>query len=150
AEQMRFARLFGRISRQGAIQKASSGTTYVSNTRSDGTFGVGELLFHSDQCYYDYPMKAIMLYGIEVPQSGGETLFASTSRAYTRMPEGLKRRIENASVRHHFDYGALHYGDAKRKEVEAVKISAVHPIVSRHPQSGVPILMVNAQTVDRI
>lgn len=151
AGQVQFARRFGRMSRQGAIQKASGGgVTYVSNARSDGTFGVGELLFHSDQCYYDHPMKAIMLYGIEVAQDGGETLFASTSRAYARMPESLKRRIERASVRHHFDYGALHYGEAKRAEVEALKISAVHRVVSRHPQTGAPILMVNAQTVDRI
>lgn len=151
AGQVRFARLFGRISRQGAIQKASGGgATYVSNTRGDGTFGEGELLFHSDQCYYDHPMKAIMLYGIEVAQDGGETLFANTTRAYARMPEGLKRRIDRASVRHHFDYGALHYGETKRAEVEALKISAIHRVVGRHPETGAPILMVNAQTVDRI
>lgn len=149
-EQLRFARRFGRISKQGAIQKAAKGSTYVSNTREDGTFGVGELLFHSDQCYYDHPMKAIMLYGIEVAENGGDTLFASTSRAYSRMPDALKRRIKDASVRHHFDYGALHYGEAKRSEIEALKISAVHRVVSRHPQTGAPILMVNAQTVDRI
>jgi alpha-ketoglutarate-dependent taurine dioxygenase len=95
-------------------------------------------------------MKAIMLYGLELPESGGETLFANTSRAYLRMPEALKLWIEKLSVRHHFDYGALHYGDIKRKEIEAFKISAVHPVVGRHPDSGVPILLVNAQTVDRI
>ncbi|MGH7003074.1 MAG: TauD/TfdA dioxygenase family protein, partial [Alphaproteobacteria bacterium] len=132
-QQVRLARRFGRISRQGAIQKAAAGTTYVSNTRGDGTFGVGELLFHSDQCYYDHPMKAIMLYGIEVAAKGGETLFANTSRAYERMPAALKRRVEKLKVRHHFDYGALHYGDDKRKEIEATKVSAVHPVVGRHP-----------------
>lgn len=150
AEQLRFAHLFGRISRQGAIQKAASGTTYVSNTRGDGTFGVGELNFHSDQCYYPYPMKAIMLYGVEVAQEGGETLYANTSRACERMSAALRSRIEGREVRHHFDYGALHYGDAKKKEIEATKVSAVHPIVGRHPASGLPILMVNAETVDCI
>jgi len=150
AEQLRFAHLFGRISRQGAIQKAAAGTTYVSNTRGDGTFGVGELNFHSDQCYYDHPMKAIMLYGVEVAAEGGETLYANTSRAYERMPAALKARIEPLKVRHHFDYGALHYGETKKKEIEATKVSAVHPVVGRHPASGLPILMVNAETVDCI
>ena len=149
-QQVRFARHFGRLSRQGAIQKAAPGATYVSNTRADGTFGVGELLFHSDQCYYEHPMKAIMLYGIEVAARGGETLFANTSRAYRRMPDELRRRLQGLTVRHHFDYGALHYGDAKRKQIESLTVSAVHPVVERHPETGLPVLMVNAQTVDRI
>ncbi|MCW5772012.1 MAG: TauD/TfdA family dioxygenase [Rhodospirillaceae bacterium] len=150
AQQLRFAHLFGRLSRQGAIQKAATGPTYVSNTRADGTFGVGELLFHSDQCYYPHPMKAIMLYGLEVPAEGGDTLFANATRAYARMPEALRQQIDGLSVRHVFDYGALHYGDAKRQEVQAVQVSAVHPVVSRHPDTGQPILVVNPQTVDRI
>jgi alpha-ketoglutarate-dependent taurine dioxygenase len=150
AQQVAFAQRFGRLSRQGAIQKAAAGATYVSNTRADGTFGVGELLFHSDQCYYDHPMKAIMLYGIEVAAEGGETLFANTSRAYTRMPSNLRQRIDPLQVRHQFDYGALHYGADMKNDVEAVKVAAVHPVVGRHPATGAPILLVNAQTTDRI
>jgi alpha-ketoglutarate-dependent taurine dioxygenase len=150
AAQVRFAGLFGRLSRQGAIQKAAAGATYVCNTRADGTFGVGELLFHSDQCYYDHPMKAIMLYGLEVAAVGGDTLFANTSRAYTHMPAALKRRIEGLTVRHHFDYGALHYGAEIKKDVAATKVSAVHRVVGRHPATGAPILMVNPQTTDCI
>lgn len=149
-QQVQFAERFGRLSRQGAIQKAAAGATYVSNTRADGTFGIGELLFHSDQCYYEHPMKAIMLYGVEVTTKGGDTLFANTSRAYQRMPAALKARIEGLKVRHHFDYGALHYGVDMKKEVAATKVSAVHPVVGRHPATSAPILMVNAQTVDRI
>jgi alpha-ketoglutarate-dependent taurine dioxygenase len=81
---------------------------------------------------------------------GGDTLFANTSRAYTHMPAALKRRIEGLTVRHHFDYGALHYGAEIKKDVAATNVSAVHRVVGRHPATGAPILMVNPQTTDCI
>lgn len=151
AEQERFAQYFGKFSRQGAIQKSAAGATYVSNVRDDGTFGKGELLFHSDQCYYPYPMKAIMLFGLEVPRgAGGETLFANTAAALRRMEPALQARLKNLRVRHEFDYGAVDYGARKAGEVQRFVATHTHPIVARHPWSDQDILMVNRATAVEI
>lgn len=150
AQQIRFSAWFGRPSRQGAIQKTAAAVTHVSNVRADGTFGVGELGFHADQTYFEFPMKAIMLYGIDVPARGGDTIFASATRAYARLPPALQARIAGLRARHHFDYGALQYGAAKKAEVAALKVSAVHPVVNAHPVTGAPILFVNPSNTDRI
>ncbi len=149
-QQIRFSALFGRPSRQGAIQKTAAAVTHVSNVRPDGTFGVGELNFHADQTYYDYPMKAIMLYGLEVPALGGDTLFASSVRAYERLPDALRQRIAPLRVRHHFDYGKLQYGAEKKGQVESLKVSAIHQVVEPHPHTGAPIIVVNAENTDCI
>jgi taurine dioxygenase len=149
-QQVRFSAMFGRPSRQGAIQKSAAAITYVSNVRADGTFGEGELPFHSDQTYYDHPMKAIMLYGIDVPEKGGDTLFVNVNRAYRRLPEALKARLATLKVRHHFDYGALQFGSEKKKQVESLKVSAIHDVIEPHPATGAPLIMVNEANVDRI
>ena len=134
AQQLRFALYFGKISKQGAIQKTAPATTYVSNVRSDGTFGKGELGFHSDQTYYAHPMKAIMLYGLEVPAKGGETLFVNTAAIVSSLTAEQRREFDALEVLHEFDYGALDYGTDKKKEVQALKVSAVHPVIACHPK----------------
>ncbi len=143
AQQLRFALCFGKISKQGAIQKTAPATTYVSNVRSDGTFGKGELGFHSDQTYYAHPMKAIMLYGLEVPAKGGETLFVNTAAIVSSLTTAQQREFDALEVLHEFDYGALDYGTDKKKEVQALKVSAVHPVIARHPWSDAQVLMTN-------
>lgn len=145
-QQLRFALTFGKISKQGPIQKVAPDVTFVSNTRSDGTFGKGELSFHSDQCYYAHPMKAIMLYGLDVPTAGGETLFVNMAEVVASMPEALRRELESLKVRHELDYGQLDYGAEMKKNVAPSVIAAEHPAIARHPWSGQMVLMSNAYT----
>ena len=49
--------------------------------------------FHTDHSNYAAPPKATVLYGIAIPQSGGDTEFASVQAAYDDLPEPTKRRI---------------------------------------------------------
>lgn len=150
AQQARLARYFGRFSRQGPVQKTSSDITYVSNTRADGTFGKGELLFHSDQCYYPYPMKAIMLYGVEVAQRGGHTLFTHTGRVLNRLPPATVALLERSQVRHQFHYGDVDYGQGVDAKVEKITVSHVHPAIAPHPWSDQRIVMISQATATEI
>ena len=150
AQQARLARYFGRFSRQGPVQKTSSDITYVSNTRSDGTFGKGELLFHSDQCYYPYPMKAIMLYGLEVAQRGGHTLFSHTGRVLGRLAPATVELLARSQVRHQFHYGDVDYGQGVDAKVEKITVSHVHPAIAAHPWSEQRIVMISQATATEI
>ena len=48
----------------------------LSNSTPDGIAGEGALLLHSDFCFMEHPLKALLLYGVEIPEEGGNTLFA--------------------------------------------------------------------------
>ena len=56
-------------------------------SRNGGTF------WHSDVAYRERPAKATLLYAIEVPSEGGDTLFTDMTRAYEELPSELRRRL---------------------------------------------------------
>lgn len=142
-QQISFACVFGKISRQGPLQGISSDATYVSNVRKDGAFGDVELHFHSDQAYFEFPMKAIMLYGIEVPTAGGETLFSSAAAARAAMSPDMLQRIGNQRVQNRFDYGRIVLNDEHHNRLASHAEEFWHPVLAIHADSGLPIHMVN-------
>jgi alpha-ketoglutarate-dependent taurine dioxygenase len=150
AQQARLAQYFGRFSRQGPVQKTSQDVTYVSNTRADGTFGKGELLFHSDQCYYPHPMKAIMLYGVEVASKGGHTLYTNTSRVLERLSSATVQTLQSCQVRHQFHYGDVDYGQGVDAKVEKITVSHTHPAIAHHPWSDQRIVMISQATATEL
>src|SRR3546814_18394891 len=68
----------------------------MSNVDKDGNFDpVGasrRVGWHSDLCYETIPAKAPLLHSIEVPDRGGDTLFANRHMAWETMPEALHQR----------------------------------------------------------
>src|SRR5512141_863199 len=58
--------------------------------------------FHTDYSYLEVPARATMLYSIEVPKKGGDTLFANQYAAYDDLPPDLKRRIDPLVALHHY------------------------------------------------
>ena len=148
-DQLRFAELVGPISRRSpAMQKAKA--AYVSNSRADGILGQGELYFHSDNTFFVHPLKAIGLYGIEIPPTGGDTLFANCAAVYAALPEALRRRLDGLSSYQLFDYD----GDYAKRSVEegtpANAPRAIHPLVWTDPDSGTRALFLSEHTTVRI
>ena len=144
--QVRFAETFG------VPVKNSSGRTFstknpsvmlVSNIRQDGkpigALPDGEMHFHTDQCHQAIPAKATMLYAIEVPSRGGNTLFANAYTAYETLPESIKHRIAGRRALNAYTTDttlrSANYDDAKS--------SCWHPVVRTHPATGRKALYVN-------
>ena len=98
--------------------------------------------FHTDYSYLEVPARCTMLYSIEVPGKGGDTLFADQYAAYEGLPEAMKRRIEGLVALHH--YGNRDDLDESSRTVASVltgeqekRMSWVrHPVVRRHPVTG--------------
>ena len=63
---------------------------YISNRRENGKFvdqlPEGEMQFHIDQCYTPTPPKATILYAMNIPSAGGDTLFSNNYLAYGAFP----------------------------------------------------------------
>ena len=53
--------------------------------------GVG---WHADMCYMPLPAKATLLHTIEIPEEGGDTLFANMYMALAEMPQALRDKID--------------------------------------------------------
>src|SRR5205814_1319046 len=98
--------------------------------------------FHTDYSYLDVPARATLLYSIEVPKKGGDTLFADQYSAYDDLPAAMKRRIDPLVALHH--YGNRDDLDKSSRTVASVlteeqenKMSWVrHPLVRLHPITG--------------
>ncbi|NKC11577.1 MAG: TauD/TfdA family dioxygenase [Gammaproteobacteria bacterium] len=110
----------------------------VENGRAKGSLGNSELVWHQDMSYNELPPKASLLYGIEVPETGGETLFHSLYTAFEALPEELKARIAGLTCKHDAtrnSSGQLRHGYAESYSNEE-RPGAIHPMVIRHPGSG--------------
>ncbi len=57
---------------------------------------------HSDISYKARPSRATVLYALEVPAEGGDTLFADTVAAYEALPAELRRRLDGRSALHDY------------------------------------------------
>ena len=120
--------------------------TVLSNIVVDGAFkgalGNSGLVWHQDMSYNDEPPKASLLYALEVPGEGGDTLFYNLYKAYETLPADLKTRIQGVSCKHdatRSSSGELRHGYAETYS-DAARPGAIHPFVIRHPASGKPAL----------
>lgn len=105
--------------------------------------------WHTDHSYDQIPALGSLLYARELPPLGGDTLFASTCRAYDTLSDGLRQTLQGLravhSSRHVFGaQSAYVQGTGGRLGNSGAAIQdAVHPVVIRHPLSGRPCLYVN-------
>lgn len=153
-DQTRFAKHFG------DIQPIRSAThilgddqqfMHVANQEVDGKPGIlpeGEMQFHNDQSYYERPAKATILNAIEIPATGGHTLFMNTVKAYDALSDDMKVRLDGLSVLNIYDYDTnpTIKGDSIRADAPQFE----HPAVIRHPGTGERALFVSRLMSDHI
>jgi taurine dioxygenase len=146
-DQVRLAERFGplALSHTRRFTTANPAVMLISNIRENGrqigALPDGEMQFHSDQCYMEKPAMASMLYAIEVPSAGGNTLFANAYTAYETLSDETKRRIDGRKAIHAYDYD-----DASMKRGTRIKDGVphfAHPLVRTHPATGRRALYVN-------
>lgn len=146
-DQVRFGERFGppAISHTQRFTTGNPAVMLISNVRENGqligALPDGEMHFHSDQCHQERPAMASMLYSLEVPSRGGNTLFANAYLAYENLPASIKAKIEGHKALNAYDYdnAATRRGTRLREGVP----SYWHPIVRTHPATGKKALYVN-------
>ena len=146
--QTRLANLVGRTSQRerNRTKIASKDNQYVSNVRPDGIFGKGELTLHMDQLFLEEPLKALILYAVEIPETGGDTIFADSMAAYDSMPDALKARINGLNCRHTRVYDAALSKDWNVVDGADHAPSTLHPMARTDPRSGRKALWANELT----
>jgi len=117
----------------------------LSNVVIDGKpTGLGDAgtYFHTDYSYLAVPARATILYSLEVPAEGGDTLFADQYAAYDGLSDTMKAQLEPLVAIHH--YGNRNDQDERSRTVASVLTSeqkakmplVTHRIVRAHPVTG--------------
>jgi len=105
-------------------------------------------LWHSDMSYVEEPPMGSILVARELPPYGGDTIFANMYLAYEMLSDGMKKLLEPlkgvsvsnlpkvvATRKERFKAGA-------KVESETV-LTATHPVIRTHPETGRKLLYVN-------
>src|SRR5438132_11496413 len=97
-------------------------------------------MFHHDMIHAEVPSKATLLYSVEIPSTGGNTLFASGYAAYDTLDAAVRDRLEGRKALHHYNYGSTIRGDDRG--IEAFS-ECVHPVFRSHEDTGKKAVYVN-------
>jgi taurine dioxygenase len=108
--------------------------------------------WHSDTTYLPQPPRATLLYALETPTHGGDTLFANTAAAYDALSEAMRALVDklvgvnSASLKVTGGRRKLHspIGGMKVHDTEkADELEAEHPVARTHPGTGRKALYVS-------
>lgn len=94
--------------------------------------------WHSDSSFLPNPPSYTILVPKDVPELGGDTMFASQYLAYERLSDGMKRMLDGVRAFHRGTTMAAAAGaDDSGEKPQS------HPVVRTHPDTGRKALYVN-------
>src|SRR5499427_3501323 len=124
--------------------KILPGIMLISNIRENGepigALPDGEMMFHHDMIHKEVPSKGTLLYSVEIPSQGGNTLFASGYAAYETLDPAIRAALEGKRAIHHYNYGSTQRGDDRGTEAFN---ECVHPVFRTHEETGRKAVYVN-------
>lgn len=153
AQHKAFVRRFGEIFIHPNFKGTQADPEVVNINRMPGdTYIVGEE-WHTDTTMMPAPPMGAILYGMEIPPYGGDTLFSSQWLAYESLSDGMKRLLKGLRAIHSDRRVAGPLVGKARNAMAATKVreddawretATAHPVVCRHPESGRRHLFINA------
>jgi len=138
ADQLELCSIFG------PVLRGDRDRYLISNVAKGGLFGDLELLFHHDIPYLPAPFLAGALHALEVSDGVSGTRFASAMRAYERLPQKLRARIDGLNALF------IRPRDESRRNKLTDSMPgdncAVHAVVQRQKGTGRPYIFINGQS----
>ena len=125
----------------------------LSNKQVDGkpigahNDGVG---WHTDYSYKEYPVKCTMLYCVETPPEGADTLLADLCAAYDALPAARRLQLDPLVLHHSYQYfmSTREFGRMELSaELKAQNPDVFHPLIRVHPANGRRALWASTGTV---
>lgn len=146
-----FGRLFGDLQTHPAkTHLGMPGDPEIFDVRiNENTRVANGESWHTDLSCEPIPPKASALYITETPPSGGgDTLFASMLEAYATLSPAIRQMLLGLTAYHSGWQDLRAYGVEPKPGQHYP--SATHPVVTRHPDSGQPVLFVNEAFTEKI
>lgn len=146
-EHLAFARRFGELEVHPFAPHKEGHPEVLAITHDRDRPG-RENKWHSDVTWRECPSLGSVLRAVEVPDVGGDTLFADMYAAYEGLTDEVKEKIDGAVAIHDFAHfrAAMRARGKSEAEIEEMnrKYPMVeHPVVRTHPETGRKGLYVN-------
>ena len=146
AQQSRLASRFGRLRvAQKAAFDVSEEAPEVAVLLNDRERAPNVNHYHADGIFRRIPEFGAMLYAVETPAAGGDTIFVNTQAAYEALSPGMRAYLDGKTACN--DFMKLHGSPAKARSWQgdnAARMArmreqnppVVHPMVRTHPVTG--------------
>ncbi len=154
-DQFEFAKTFGEPAKPHPVYPHLPGFDRVVLLENDGDRPPDTDDWHTDLTFQPKTPFLSILHAREVPETGGDTLWANMYVAFDTLPPEIQTLTSRLSAVH--DMGAFrdsYLGDTN--DVEALNAalasvgSAVHPIAPKHPVTGRQLLFINRSFTQHI
>jgi len=115
-------------------------------------FHNGAEAWHSDLSFMKVTSLGTILYGVAVPPSGGNTLFADCYAAYDTLDDAMKARLQGLRAIHSFSrYQGRRFADRPlTAEQRAQTPDVSHPVVRTHPVTGRKSLYIGDDVISHV
>jgi taurine dioxygenase len=105
-------------------------------------------IWHSDTVYQQQPPMGTMLYALELPPFGGDTLFANQYLAYDALSDGMKDLLGGLKAIHISGKSRVQQTRTDMMKHASVgmkgdELQSCHPVIRTHPETGRKALYVN-------
>ncbi len=103
-------------------------------------------VWHSDTTYLEQPPMASMLYAVETPPYGGDTLFANQYLAYETLSRGLKDALDpltGVSTSTKAEVSKTREDRMRESGATLKSLVGEHPVVRTHPETQRKALYIN-------
>jgi taurine dioxygenase len=106
--------------------------------------------WHIDITFVANPNRYSILYGVEIPPYGGDTIFANLVEAYEGLSKPIRDLIDGLQAVHRTSsYDSTSRGP-RRDGLPTGPFTALHPLVRIHPETGEKLLFLNPGTTSHI
>lgn len=150
-QQVAFSRRFGNLMVHVLKEALLDGhpeiyrlSNVVKGGKAQGRPNAGQY-WHSDLTYEAHPSLGSLLYGLQVPDVGGDTMFVSTAHAFETLSPTMQRFLENLTAEHTFAHAFRNRGPSPTISQSTFdeRPPVTHPVVRTHPETGRKCLFVN-------
>ena len=105
-------------------------------------------MWHSDTTYMLEPPSYTLLYAVQTPPAGGDTIFSNMYLAYDSLSKGMKNIIMhlngvNTSALHNNTLRGDHLSSGSMQKKNNNTHTTIHPAIRTHPETGQKALYVN-------
>jgi taurine dioxygenase len=145
-----FTRRFGEIFVHPNYRGMQADPEIVMITREPGDKHIVGEDWHADTTMVPEPPMGAILYALDVPPYGGDTLFANQYLAYETLSEGMQRLLSRLKAVHSDRDVAGPQANRNAQRSTKVREDAdwretvsAHPVVVTHPETGRKLLYVN-------
>lgn len=153
--QVAFASIFGEPQPSGPLITHHPDSPYVEILHTKGK-AIGTDVWHADRTWHATPPGVTCLYARQVPDVGGDTMWASMTAALDSLDPKLRDYLYSLESVHDWETDSNvsvlksrtdrdHYAEYRQRHAPLVR-----PIIEKHPKNGAEILYVNALYTTRI